>query len=244
MSKTRGYGQFCPVAIASEVLAERWTMLVLRELLCGSHRFNDLHRGVPLMSASLLSRRLKELDAFGLVEKRPLERGKGHGYFLTEAGQALNPLVEGIGLWGLKYMRTTFAATNLDPSLLMWDMRRWIRPEHVPVGRIVIRIDLTDARKAQQRYWLVKHENEQDLDLCLHDPGFDVNLIVTSDIESLARIWLGDIEIEHAIRSGRIRLEGPASLRLSFYDWIGLSPFAHLRPANPAGAHASVAPAA
>jgi hypothetical protein len=126
-------------------------------------------------------------------------------------------------------MRTTFAKPNLDPGLLMWDMRRWIRPQHLPSGRVVIRIDLVDARRAQQHFWLVKHENDLDLDLCYHDPGFDVDLIVTSDIESMARIWLGDIALENAIRTGRVDLEGPAPLRLSFYDWIGLSPFAHMR---------------
>lgn len=229
MTQQKGYGQFCPVSIASEVLAEKWTLLVLRELLCGSHRFNDLHRGVPLMSPSLLSQRLKQLEGVGLVEKRDGPSGRGQGYYLTEAGEALGPIVEGIGLWGLKYMRTTFATTNLDPSLLMWDMRRWIRPQHLPAGKVVIRIDLIDARKSQQHYWLVKQANDEALDLCLNDPGFDVDLIVTTDIESMARIWLGDIEIEHAIRTGRLTLEGPAPLRLSFYDWIGLSPFAHMR---------------
>jgi DNA-binding HxlR family transcriptional regulator len=229
MTQQKGYGQFCPIAIASEVLAEKWTLLVLRELLCGSHRFNDLHRGVPLMSATLLSQRLKQLEDAGLVEKREMPNSRAQGYYLTEAAEALGPIINNIGLWGLKYMRTTFAEKNLDPSLLMWDMRRWIRPQHLPKGRVVIRIDLVDARRAQQHFWLVKHENEQDLDLCYQDPGFDVDLIVTSDIESMARIWLGDIELEYAIRTGRLSLEGPGPLRLSFYDWIGLSPFAHMR---------------
>jgi DNA-binding HxlR family transcriptional regulator len=231
MTQQKGYGQFCPIAIASEVLAEKWTILVLRELLCGSHRFNDLHRGVPLMSATLLSQRLKQLEEVGLVEKRKMPSGQTQGYYLTEAAEALGPIINGIGLWGLKYMRTTFDKPNLDPGLLMWDMRRWIRPQHLPSGRVVIRIDLVDAKKAQQHFWLVKHENDLDLDLCYHDPGFEVDLIVTSDIESMARIWLGDIALEHALRTGRLGLEGPAPLRLSFYDWIGLSPFAHMRKA-------------
>jgi DNA-binding HxlR family transcriptional regulator len=229
MTNARGYGQFCPVAIASEVLAERWTLLVMRELLCGSTRFNDLHRGVPLMSASLLSRRLKELEEVGLVERRPLGNSKGHGYFPTEAGLALRPLIDGIGLWGLKYMRTTYDKRNLDPNLLMWDMRRWIRPEHLPPGRIVMRLDLTDAKRLERHFWLVKDESEADLDLCLYDPGFDVDLVITSDIESLTRMWLGDIEVERAVQTGAVRLDGPPALRMSFYDWIGLSPFAHAR---------------
>ncbi|CAN5722910.1 helix-turn-helix domain-containing protein [soil metagenome] len=229
MTYTKGYGQFCPVAVASEVLAERWTLLILRELLCGSRRFNDLHRGVPLMSASLLSQRLKELEYAGLVEKRVQPEHRGHAYMLTEAGEAVRPIVNGIGLWGLKYMRSTFEDSNLDPSLLMWDMRRWIRPDHLPDGKVVIQIDLTDARRGLQHFWLVKEPGTNDLDLCLHDPGFDVDLVVTSDVETMCRVWLADIDLESAVRTRRIELEGPSSLRMSFYDWIGLSPFAHMR---------------
>ncbi len=234
MTYTKGYGQFCPVAVASEVLAERWTLLILRELLCGSRRFNDLHRGVPLMSASLLSQRLKELELAGLVEKRAQSGHRGHDYVLTEAGEAVRPIVYGIGLWGLKYMRSTFEESNLDPSLLMWDMRRWIRPQHLPESKVVIRIDLTDARRGLQHFWLVKESGASELDLCLHDPGFEVDLVVTSDVETMSRVWLADIDLESAVRSRRIELEGPSSLRMSFYDWIGLSPFAHMREDRPA----------
>jgi DNA-binding HxlR family transcriptional regulator len=231
----QGYGQFCPVAIASEVLAERWMPLVLRELLCGSHRFNDLHRGVPLMSATLLSQRLKELEMAGLVERREQEGGRGHEYHLTEAGDALRPIIEGFGVWGLRYLRSMFDPSNLDPGLLLWDMRRSIRPEHLPRGRVVIRIDLTDTAPAKRHWWLVKDQNELDLDLCLQDPGFDVDLTVTTDMETMARVWLGDVGVESAVRTGRLKLDGPPALRLSFYDWIGLSLFAHLRDAGVEG---------
>ena len=132
---------------------------MLRELLAGSTRFNDLHRGVPLMSASLLSQRLRDLEGAGLIERRPLATGKGYSYHLTESGESLRPIVFGIGLWGSKYMRTQFSPENLDPSLLMWDMRRWIRGDLMPPGKIVIRFDLPDAPVQKRHYWMVKEES-------------------------------------------------------------------------------------
>jgi DNA-binding HxlR family transcriptional regulator len=229
---SKGYGQFCPVSIAAEVLSERWTLLVLRELLAGSTRFNDLHRGVPLMSASLLSQRLRDLEIAGLIERQPLPTGKGYSYHLTESGRALEPIVTGIGLWGLKYMRTQFSPENLDPSLLMWDMRRWIRGDHMPAGRVVIRFDIPDAPAPKRHYWMVKNEIEKDIDLCLFDPGFPVDLVVTSKLATLTRVWMGDIEPESAVRNHQVTLEGNPAVRMSFYDWIGLSPFVHLEAAG------------
>ncbi|MCO5223363.1 MAG: helix-turn-helix transcriptional regulator [Thermomicrobiales bacterium] len=224
----KGYGQFCPVSIAAEVLSERWTLLVLRELLAGSTRFNDLHRGVPLMSASLLSQRLRDLELAGLLDRQPLPSGKGKSYRLTEAGEALRPVVDGIGLWGTRYMRTQYAPENLDPSLLMWDMRRWIRGDRMPSGHIVIRFDIPDAPLQKQHYWMVKEDGSDTLDLCLFDPGFPVCLIVTGRLEILTRVWMGNIEAEHAVRSGQLTLDGVPEIRMSFYDWIGLNPFVHL----------------
>ncbi len=223
-----GYGQFCPVSVASEVLAEKWNLLILRELLCGSHRFNDLHRGVPLMSGSLLSQRLRSLESWGLIDRVPDEGQRGNSYYLTDAGKALRPIVEGIGVWGLKYMRNTFAEENLDPSLLMWDMKRWIRPEHFPTERAVIMINLLDVQKRNRTYWFVKDSRESLLDLCTEDPGFDVDLTISTDVETLARVWMGDLPLDTALRSRRVEFDGSAALRMSVYDWIGLSPFASM----------------
>lgn len=226
--RSKGYGQFCPVSIAAEILSERWTLLVLRELLAGSTRFNDLHRGVPLMSASLLSQRLRDLEGAGLIVKRSLPTGKGYSYHLTESGKALEPIITGIGIWASKYMRTQYAPQNLDPSLLMWDMRRWIRGDLMPPGKIVIRFDIPDAPIQKRHYWMVKEEN-CTIDLCLFDPGFPVDLVVTSQLETLTRVWMGDIEAESAVRNNQIQIEGNPIVRMSFYDWIGLSPFVHYR---------------
>jgi DNA-binding HxlR family transcriptional regulator len=124
-----GYGQFCPVATASEVLAERWTPLVVRELLCGSHRFNELQRGVPLMSRSLLAKRLRELERAGVIERRRSADGRGHNYHLTEAGEELRPIIMGLGAWGQRWARSELSRADLDPRLLMWDMQRNIETE-------------------------------------------------------------------------------------------------------------------
>lgn len=241
--RSKGYGQFCPVSIAAEVLSERWTLLLLRELLAGSTRFNDLHRGVPLMSASLLSQRLRDLEIAGLIERQPLPTGKGSSYHLTEAGEALKPIVFGIGLWGAKYMRTQYSPENLDPSLLMWDMRRWIRGDLMPSGKVVIRFDLPDAPLPKRHYWMVKENGESEIDLCLFDPGFPVSLVITSPLATLTRVWMGDIEPETAVRNQQISLEGDPAVRMSFYDWIGLNPFVHLEAAGMTPALAQSAPA-
>lgn len=226
--RNKGYGQFCPISIAAEVLTERWTLLVLREMLAGSTRFNDLHRGVPLMSASLLSQRLRDLEGAGLIERRALPTGKGYSYHLTESGEALRPIITGIGLWGSKYMRTQYSPENLDPSLLMWDMRRWIRGDLMPPGRVVIRFDIPDAPVQKRRYWMVKEDGEHNVDLCLFEPGFPVDLVITSNLATLTRVWMGDIEAESAVRNQQLLLEGDPVVRMSFYDWIGLNPFVHL----------------
>ena len=136
MTQKKGYGQFCPVAKASEILAEGWTPLLVRELLHGSHRFNDLRRGVPRMSASLPSQRLKELEWVGVLERRWVSGGSGYHYYLTEAGQALRPVIEALGIWGYRFARHHLGPQNLDPGLLMWDTRRWLRTEYLPPGRM------------------------------------------------------------------------------------------------------------
>lgn len=236
MTWRKGYGQYCPVAKAAEILAERWTPLVVRELLHGSHRFNDLRRGVPLMSASLLSQRLKELEWVGVVERRQGSDGRSCAYHLTQAGKALQPIIEAFGTWGQRFVRSKFDQQDLDPSLLMWDMRRSIRADLLPAGRVLIRFEFPD-QSANKRYWWLLKERD-DLDLCLQDPGFEVDLTVAADLRTMTRVWMGDLAIADALRTGALRLLGSPVLRLSFPDWIGLSIFAHVQ----AYAHERTAP--
>ena len=222
----RGYGQFCPVAKASEVVAERWTPLVLRELLCGSQRFNDLHRGVPLMSRTLLTRRLRELEDAGVIERRATSPGAWE-YHLTPAGEELRPIIEQLGAWGHRWVRRDVEGHDLDPSLLMWDVRRRIDRSALPDRRVVVRFDLRGvprAHSAQRTWWLVLEPGE--VDLCLKDPGFPVDVTVDADLTALTRVWMGRLALAEAGRSGHVRTEGPRALVRACPDWLGLSTFA------------------
>lgn len=225
MVETRGYGQFCPVALASEVLAERWTPLVIRELLLGSTRFNDLQRGVPRMSSALLARRLKELQFAGIVERH---RGEGGGseYHLTPAGRELLPVIEKMGLWAQRWLRHKLVDTeNLDPDLLMWDIRRTVINQAGPGDRrYVAEFQLSGVPISRRRYWLVFERDH--VDLCYKDPGFEVDLFVAANLHVLTEVWLGHITIDQALREERLRLDGARRDVSAFRSWFALSLFA------------------
>lgn len=220
----RGYGQFCPIAKASEILAERWTPLVLRELVCGSTRFNDIHRGVPLMSRGLLAQRLRGLVDAGLVERRVPGPGQAPEYRLTAAGAELRPLIFQLGEWGARWVRSRLDREDLDASLLMWDIRRNARPERFPARRIVVAFRFVDAPRSRRFWWLVSDGRE--IDLCVLDPGFEVDLHVVAELPALTAVWNGDRGLAAETEAGRIRLQGPRELRERFGDWLGTSPFA------------------
>lgn len=217
------YGQFCPVALASQVLTRRWTPLVIRELLCGSTRFNDLRRGVPRMSPSLLSTRLDELQAAGIVERRT--DGDDHPtYHLTHAGEELRPIVEAMGRWGRRWISGDLTDEELDADLLMWDLRRRLDASKAPAGRTVVRFRFPDQREERRDYWVVVESGE--VDLCWQDPGHEVDLVVEADLATMTGVWVGDYEFGDVLRRREVELRGPTSLRRSFPDWLGLSMFA------------------
>jgi len=221
----RGYGQFCPVAKASEVLAERWTPLVVRELLCGSHRFNDLQRGVPLMSRSLLAKRMRELEQAGIVERRRSPDRRGPEYHLTPAGEELRPIIMGLGTWGQRWARSELSRDELDPRLLMWDMQRSIETEALPEHRVVVRFRFTDVRGNLPRVtWLILER--EDVDVCYRDPGFDVDLVVSGRLRTLIEVWLGDVSFAAALGAGALELMGPHGLADAFPQWLRRSAFA------------------
>lgn len=232
----KGYGQFCPVAKAAEILAERWTPLVLRELTCGSTHFNDLRRGVPLMSPSLLSQRLKFLEQEGVIERRRARSGQGFEYLLTDAGQELQPLIQAMGEWGARWVRSRFGPEDLDVALLMWDMKRSVRPEHFPHRRIVVAFEFTDAPPGKSRWWVVSDATE--VDLCLSDPGYEVDLFISTDVRTMTAVWMGDVRAESAMASGALEADGPLDLRRRFSLWLGLSAFAPIKDMRPATARA------
>lgn len=220
----KGYGQFCPVAKASEIFAERWTPLVLRELLCGSSRFNDILRGVPLMSRSLLAKRLKELERAGVVERRTPSRRLSPEYFLTESGRELLPIIQGLGAWGQRWIQSDLDDVDLDPSLLMWDIRRNLRPDLLPADEVVVRFDFSDVSGSRRCWWLLASRDEADI--CMTDPGFVVDLEVTVPLRDLTRYWLGRVEWVQLVRGRGVLLAGPRELQRSLPRWLGRSGFA------------------
>lgn len=221
-----GYKQFCPVAMAAEVLCTRWTVVLLRELVAGSTRFNDLRRGVPRMSSALLSKRLKELEAAGIVERiKSKGERSAHEYRLTEAGRDLRSVVEAIGIWGQRWVDTELSLDNLDPSLLMWDMRRNLNTEPLPKKRSVIEFLYTDLPASQKHWWLIV-EPTGDVDLCSVDPGFDVDLYVTTKLRPMTSIWMGLSNIKSEQKNETLKLDGEPSLAWKMQTWLGLSPFA------------------
>jgi DNA-binding HxlR family transcriptional regulator len=216
-----GYGQFCPIAQAAEVLTERWTPLVIRELaLTGSCRFNDIQRGVPLMSSSLLSKRLRQLEKAGIVERRQRPDGKGNDYHLTSAGQELGPVVVQMGVWSERWLRRPVFEETPDTGLLMWWVRGTVNIEALPAGRTVVHFRFHPAPEKLRYFWLVL----PDRDLCLSDPGFGVDVTVRSDPKTLTAVWVGDLDLGAALSSRAIDLEAPDHLVRSFPKWFGLHP--------------------
>jgi DNA-binding HxlR family transcriptional regulator len=223
MKDLGGYGQFCPVAMAAEVLCTRWTVLILRELFAGSTRFNELRKGVPLMSPTLLSKRLKELENSGVVERARTNEPGVYSYRLTEAGRDLQPIVFGMGFWGQRWVDKQSSLRNLDPSLLMWDMRRNLDLTPMPDRRCVIQFLYPELQK-KQRWWLAIDRGT--VDLCLTDPGFDVDLYVVTDLRTMTAIWMGLTTVRAEVERGHLELTGDAALKRSMHTWLGLSPFA------------------
>ena len=219
-----GYKQFCPVAMAAELLCTRWTIVLLRELVAGSTRFNDLRRGVPRMSPTLLSQRLKELEAAGIIERRALKAERGvFEYQLTESGKELRTVVDAMGFWGQKWVDATLSLTNLDPSLLMWDMRRNLNPLPLPDRRTVIQFSYRELPQSKRNWWLVV-ESGGEVDLCSSDPGFDVDLYVSTDLRTMTAIWMGLTTV--AKEGSKITFSGSRTIAGKMQSWLGLSPFA------------------
>ena len=221
-----GYEQFCPVAMAAEVLCTRWTIVLLRELMAGSTRFNALRRGVPRMSPALLSQRLKELEAAGVVAKFGSGKGAaGSEYRLTEAGRELIPLIQAFGVWGQRWIDAELSLSRLDVQLLMWDMRRNLNPDPMPPRRSVVRFRYNDAASSQAHWWLIV-EPGVGVDLCSVDPGLELDVEVTADVRTMTAIWMGHETVAGALAAGRLTVDGDRDLCGTMQTWLGLSPFA------------------
>ena len=220
------YKQFCPVAMAAEVLCTRWTVVVLREMIAGSTRFNDLRRGVPRMSPGLLSQRLKALEQAGVIARA---RVKGEPsvfeYHLMLASRDLQPLIESFGIWGQRWVETKLTLQNLDPQLLMWDMRRNLDLKPLPMRRCTIRFLYPELPRVHRVWWLIVAP-DKTVDLCSVDPGFEVDLDVCSDLKTMTAIWMGLDTVRTAVNDRRMKLLGDRMLASKMQMWLGLSPFA------------------
>lgn len=207
------YNQFCPLAQASQILSERWTLLIIREFIAGSTRFSDIEKGVPTMSPSLLSTRLKSLVEAGILEN--VQKGM---YRLTPAGQELRPIIELMGAWGHRWVRSNLEEKDLDAGLLMWDMRRSINPAVFPERRIVVQFIYPDAAKGQRAWWLISENKE--VDLCLDDPGHEVDVVIESSLAAMTAVWTCQMKLNDAVISGAIKVNGDQTLKNKLQDWL------------------------
>jgi len=223
----KGYGQFCTVARAAEVLCERWSPLVIRELVNGSKRFNDLRRGVPRMSTSLLAQRLRHLEEAGVVRRGAV--GKVWEYSLTDAGEELRPIVKALGHWGARWIGSVLRDDELDAGLLMWDMRRFARIAEFPSRPVVIHFKFRDARGGEKVWWLVVEHGTADL--CRDDPGRELTLVVDTTVRALTDVWTGDRTSQDVLKSGEVRVHGGTRDSKSLWAWLGTNPFSSTRSA-------------
>lgn len=218
-----GYAQFCPVALASELLAQRWMPLVVRELCAGATRFNEIRRGIPRIRPSLLKQRLDELERAGVLQRVPGATRESYAYLLTEAGQELRVVVSAIGQWGQRWARE-IQDDDLDPGWLVWAMHRRLDTQAMPPGRTVIALRFSDAAPTQRYFWLVC--DREQVDVCLKPPGFEADLTVTTSVRTMAEIWRGLRPLSAELRGGRLRLEGVTALKRAFPRWLLFSVYA------------------
>jgi DNA-binding HxlR family transcriptional regulator len=220
----KSFGQFCPLAQATQLLCQRWTLLVVRELVAGSTRFSELKKGVPLMSPTLLSARLKQLLQAGVIT-RTGSKNK-YVYELTKAGWELTPIVQLLGAWGHRWVQTSLVVEDLDASLLMWDMRRSIKQDVFPGHRVVVQFEYADASKGAKDWWLVAEHGA--VELCLNDPGCDVDIVIKSPLRTMTAVWTCQIEFDDAVRDGEIEVFGDSTLTKNLSEWLQSSALSQL----------------
>jgi DNA-binding HxlR family transcriptional regulator len=224
----KGYSTYCPVAKAAEILTDRWTLLLVRDLLLGARHFNDFRRSIPLITPAVLSKRLGTLQEVGIITHETSGRGGRWEYRLTEAGNELKPFVDAAGTWGQRWARSKLPHGELHPSTLMWDIHRFLKTEHLPAGRTVMSFEFTDL-KAMRHWWLVVHDGE--VDVCLDDPGYEVDIWIVCTLLTLTKVFMGDLSIASAQTTGKFSLDGNGQLVRDMPLWLGLMPFSNISPA-------------
>lgn len=225
------YGQFCPVAKATELLGERWVLLILRELLLGTHRYSEFQRALSRISPSMLTKRLKQLEHAGIIVRKAECGRKGHDYFLTPAGRELAPIVEHLAVWGMRWARGQLSDDELDVEFLMWDIQRRLQTDMLPDGETILCFIFDDLTQFKN-WWLVVRNGE--VDLCTENPGKEVDLYIRSTVRNLVEIWEGDLEIRSAQRKQLLKTQGNTKLARTMSDWLGICLYADVRPGDPA----------
>lgn len=211
------YGQYCPIAKAVEILGDRWTLLIIRDLLTGTCHFNDLERGLPGISRGLLAERLRRLEQMEIVHKVKQENGRHRtAYYLTKSGQELHGVINSLLMWGARWAFEEPHETDLDPVLLMWWLRDRVRTDQLPQPRVVVRFDFVGAK--YEKFWLLL--SQEDASVCLTNPGFDLDLLVTADLSTFFQVWAGRLEFAEALQNGRIQMDGMPALAAAFPTWL------------------------
>lgn len=222
------YGQFCPVAKATEIIGEKWTILILREILMGGTRFNELQRGLGLISPTVLTKRLNALEGRGLVLKRRIKGQRGYEYLPTASCRELLPVIRSLGEWGMRWARTNLTETDYDVELLMLYLQRSVIPENLPGDQAVVRFRFTDIEDPS-RWWLLVEGD--DVDVCTNDPGMDVDVSFITSVKTMAGIWMGDTTYRRALKEGDLKITGPSALTRDIGSWLANSIFADMPPA-------------
>ena len=226
----KSYGQFCPIAKAAEIFCERWTALVIRNLGAGAERFSDIHRGVPHMSATLLTRRLRQLEAEGLVTRRRNATGRAWTYHLSAAGAEFLPLVGALGIWGRRWTRRELQEGELDLGLLIWGLEYSVDPAAFGPERRVLRLEVTDQPQHKRFYWFLCEAGK--LDLCVSDPGGETDLYLRATLADLIRVYRGDVTLVAAMGDGRLEVDGAPKLQRRLARWFNFDAMAKTAPAE------------
>ena len=223
------YGQFCPVAKALEILGERWTILIVREMLMGGKRFNELQRGLNQISPTILTKRLNDLTNAGIAIRKKIPGQRGYEYFLTEMGKELLPVVVSIGEWGMRWARGKMDDADLDLELLMLYLQRSIVADKLPGNETVIRFKFTDIDQFSDWWIVVANDN---IDVCVRDPGKEVDVYFTTDLRTMIEVWMGDAAYKTAISDGRLILVGQSAMTRNVESWLAPSVFTGIPPAT------------
>jgi len=223
------YGQFCPIAKATEIIGEKWTLLIIREALMGSTRYSEFQRGLSLISPTMLAKRLDSLVAHGLLMKKKIPAQRGYEYFPTTSCEELQPIVRSLGDWGMRWARSNLTDTDYDVELLMLYLQRGIVPENLPGNETVIRFKFTDIEDLSE-WWLVVTGDQ--IDICVKDPGKEVDVHFTSTVKTMADIWMGDTTYRRTLAEGALKIVGHSALTRNITSWMNRSLFADLPPAS------------